>query len=445
MSSLDRLPPASEESEAAFLGSCLINSDGVDAGLDLNLKGDDFYKQDYGMVWRAMQSLAERGKAIDIVTVSEWLRKSNTGITASFVTGLMSASPTSMNAVHYAQIIKDKSMRRSLITAASNISGFAFDESDDIDTMLDKADNALRTAKEKAPLSGNDPDPGDILDRMEGAKASGPKTRLPALNAITSGMTPGHIWVVGGFSSTGKSAFGVNLVEDVVLAGGSVMIASTEMTQEQYMLRLMSLTSGVPQRKIRYGGMNMEETAAYQQSREFWKPAKIRIYDDLYNLTRIRRVAQRVRRELGGLDMLMVDFIQNINETGDEVKDARIAAIKLQALAKELDTCVIAMSQISNAQAIQQNEKGMGNYYAFKGSGAIKDAADLAIMLDRDRKNAPEVLWVYVVKNRHDSLATIGTKFDLPTGSVQQMTDEEQFDADPNSGRRSRRNVDDDA
>lgn len=445
MSSLDRLPPASEESEAAFLGSCLINSDGVDAGLDLNLKGDDFYKQDYGMVWRAMQSLAERGKAIDIVTVSEWLRKSNTGITASFVTGLMSASPTSMNAVHYAQIIKDKSMRRSLITAASNISGFAFDESDDIDTMLDKADNALRTAKEKAPLSGNDPDPGDILDRMEGAKASGPKTRLPALNAITSGMTPGHIWVVGGFSSTGKSAFGVNLVEDVVLAGGSVMIASTEMTQEQYMLRLMSLTSGVPQRKIRYGGMNMEEMAAYQQSREFWKPAKIRIYDDLYNLTRIRRVAQRVRRELGGLDMLMVDFIQNINETGDEVKDARIAAIKLQALAKELDTCVIAMSQISNAQAIQQNEKGMGNYYAFKGSGAIKDAADLAIMLDRDRKNAPEVLWVYVVKNRHDSLATIGTKFDLPTGSVQQMTDEEQFDADPNSGRRSRRNVDDDA
>lgn len=445
MSSLDRLPPASEESEAAFLGSCLINSDGVDAGLDLNLKGDDFYKQDYGMVWRAMQSLAERGKAIDIVTVSEWLRKSNTGVTASFVTGLMSASPTSMNAVHYAQIIKDKSMRRSLITAASKISGFAFDESDDIDTMLDKADNALRTAKEKAPLSGNDPDPGDILDRMEGAKASGPKTRLPALNAITSGMTPGHIWVVGGFSSTGKSAFGVNLVEDVVLAGGSVMIASTEMTQEQYMLRLMSLTSGVPQRKIRYGGMNMEEMGAYQQSREFWKPAKIRIYDDLYNLTRIRRVAQRVRRELGGLDMLMVDFIQNINETGDEVKDARIAAIKLQALAKELDTCVIAMSQISNAQAIQQNEKGMGNYYAFKGSGAIKDAADLAIMLDRDRKNAPEVLWVYVVKNRHDSLATIGTKFDLPTGSVQQMTDEEQFDADPNSGRRSRRNVDDDA
>jgi len=440
--SINSLPPASHESEAAFLGSCLINAEAVDAGLDAQLKSEDFHKPEYRQVWQAMLKLAEQHKAVDFVTVSEQIQKSDPDFGTSLLVTLTNQSPTSLNATHYATSVKDKSVRRHMLNAAQRISTMAYDETDDIDTMLDSADKALRAARDRAPQSGPAPTPGDIIDRMEKLKSSGPLTRLPKLNQISAGLVPGHLWVIGGYSSTGKSAFGVNLVEDVALSHGKIMIASTEMSQEQYMLRLLSLTSKVPQRVIRYGPMDMDQSTAYAAARDYWKTQRIRVFDDLYNMTRIRRVAQRTKVELGGLDMLMVDFIQNINETGDEVKDARMAAIKLQALGKELNCTVVAMSQISNAQAMQQQETGaMGNYYAFKGSGAIKDAADIAIMLDRDRVNYPEVLWCNVVKNRHDALARIGTNFDLPTGTVTQMTPDEEMQADPNSGGRRKANI----
>jgi hypothetical protein len=121
------------------------------------------------------------------------------------------------------------------------------------------------------------------------------------------------------------------------------------------------------------------------------------------------------------------------------VKDARVTAINLQALAKELDICVIALSQLSNAMAQQMNTEGLGNYYAFKGSGAIKDVADLAIMLDRDREKKPDVMWFNVVKNRHDGIGKFACHFSLDTGRLRQMSEEEMLDHDPNSGRRSRR------
>jgi replicative DNA helicase len=232
----------------------------------------------------------------------------------------------------------------------------------------------------------------------------------------------------------------VNLVQDIIDANKSVVVFSTEMSSEQYMQRLMAITAGIPTRVLRQGGMTLDQSANYKIARDLWTSARILFYDDLYTLPRIRRAAKKAKEKMG-IDVIIVDFIQNLSETGDEVKDARLAAIQLQAMAKELDVCVVALSQISNAMAQQQSEGTMGltNYYAFKGSGAIKDAADVAIMLDRDRVNNPEVLWLNVVKNRHDSIDRIGAKFFLDYGGILPMTTEEQTMADPNAGRKPRK------
>lgn len=441
--SIDRVPPQSHEAESAFLGGCLIDHDAVGVGIDLGLKREDFYTSENGAIWGAMVKLFDGRKRVDVVTVFESL-KDDRSLSAdfqpgSYLSGLAYETPTSLHAANYAAIIKEKSLRRGLIDAAYKISTIAHTDTGDIEAVLDKAEAALKRTLDQTPFVGRDPSPTDIIDRMESSKSSGIPTRIPYLNSISTGMVRGHIWVIGGFSSTGKTAFGVNLLEDVVLSGASAMLASTEMSQEQYMLRALSLTSGVPQRVIRHGGMNMEESLSYGRARDLWRGSKVRIFDDLYNVTRIRRMAKKVK-EAQGLDVLFVDFIQNLNETGDEVKDARIAAIQLQQLAKDLDICVVALSQISNAQAMQQQETGaMGNYYAFKGSGAIKDAADLAIMLDRDRVNKPDVMWCNVVKNRHDSMGRVALRFHLETGEVSQMSEDEMLDADPNSGRKSAR------
>lgn len=447
---IDHNPPHSLEAEKGLIGAALIGgAEAVDAAVDAALVADDFFRREHVVAWQAINHLYDNRKPIDIVTVAERIEEQGNwpqdGYVHSYLGSISNEVPSYVHASYYARIVKDKSVRRHLIAAAGTIAAVAYDESDDIDAALDKAEAALKKTKDKAPSLGRVPTPDDIIARMEGEKSTGVPTRWTALNAVSTGMVRGHLWVIGGFSSTGKSAVMVNLLEDVVRAGGSAMVASTEMSQEQYMLRLMSISSGVPQRVIRHGGMTLEQASSYKIARDFWKTAKVRVHDDLYNVNRIRRMARKAKEQMGGLDVVFVDFIQNLNETGDEVKDARIASIQLQQLAKDFDCCVVALSQISNAQAMHQQENGaMGNYYSFKGSGAIKDAADLAVMLDRDRVNKPDVMWFNVVKNRHDSLTRFAAKFDLETGRLDQMSPEEMADADPNSGRRSKRRTSDD-
>lgn len=432
--------PHSREAEASFLASCLMDENAVEIGLDLDIKPEDFFVPANADIWKVMTSLKNNRKVVDMITVSEALRGcASIEFPATFIADLSRANAgLSYNAKDYAQIVRDKASRRALLSATQQIAGLAYDESRHVDVIFDQADAAFRRVTAKVVDTSTDPSPAAVIERMEQTKSTGVPVKFPRLNQITGGLVKGHLWVVGGFSSTGKSAFAVNLLDDVARAGQASVMFSTEMSAEQYMHRMISLTSQIPQRVLKNGAMTLEESQSYKLATDYWKSKKVMIYDSLYTVTKIRRAAKRIK-EQQGLDVVFVDFIQNLSETGDEVKDARLAAIQLQAMAKELDVCVVALSQISNAQAMQQNESGaMGNYYAFKGSGAIKDAADVAIMLDRDRVNKPDVLWVNIVKNRHDSIDRLAGWFELSTGTIRPMTMDEQMAADPNSGRRSK-------
>ena len=434
--------PQSIEAEKSLLGSILVDDNAFDTVSDLNIVADDFYSDDHRDVWRAMVKVREKKQRIENLTVVDELRNSSRiEGPALFCHDLVAASAgLSYNVLQYAQIVKTKAARRAVVEAASQIASMGYDESQTIEVLMDKVESTVRRTVSRAPLSGVDPSPSAVMDRMEQVKSAGVPTRFPRLNQITGGLVKGHLWVIGGFSSTGKSAVAVNLIQDIVDANKAAVIFSTEMSSEQYMQRLMAVTAGIPTRVLRQGGLTIDQSATYKIARDLWTTAKVLFYDDLYTLPRIRRAAKKAKEKMG-VDVVIVDFIQNLSETGDEVKDARLAAIQLQAMAKELDVCVVALSQISNAMAQQQAEGTMGltNYYAFKGSGAIKDAADVAIMLDRDRVNNPEVLWLNVVKNRHDSIDRIGAKFFLDYGAITAMTVDEQVMADPNAGRKPRK------
>jgi replicative DNA helicase len=236
--------------------------------------------------------------------------------------------------------------------------------------------------------------------------------------------------VVGGFSSTGKSAFACNLAADVMLQRDKhVAIFSAEMTQEQFAIRMLALLSGIPAIHIRdHVSIGVEQHNNLEQAQEMFEKSNVKIYDSLFEMQAIRSEATRIKHQ-EGLDVLILDYIQNVRVIGDEVKDAREVALECQRLAKELSCTVIALSQVSNAYAQQDSaEKGMGDFYSFKGSGAIRDAADVAIMLRRDRKNQSSTLRVTVEKNRHGSA---GLRFDcdmnLATGRVVEM---ERYDGD---------------
>lgn len=434
--------PNSQEAEKSLLGAIIVDDYSYDIVSDLNITAEDFYVPEHVDIWRAMYRIRERKQKIDSVTLAEELRTSTRIESPALMChDLVAASAgLSYNVLQYAQIVKTKAARRAVVEAAQEIAALGYDESQTVEVLMDRVETTVRKTVSRAPLSGTDPSAVAVIERMEQIKSAGVPTRFPRLNQITGGLVKGHLWVIGGFSSTGKSAVAVNLIQDIVDANKAAVIFSTEMSSEQYMQRLMAITAGIPTRVLRQGGLSLEQSATYKVARDLWTTAKVLFYDDLYTLPRIRRAAKKAKEKLG-VDVIIVDFIQNLSETGDEVKDARLAAIQLQALAKELDVCVIALSQISNAMAQQQSEGNLGltNYYAFKGSGAIKDAADVAIMLDRDRVNNPEVLWLNVVKNRHDSIDRIGAKFYLDYGAISPMTPEEQTQADPNAGRKVRK------
>jgi replicative DNA helicase len=149
--------------------------------------------------------------------------------------------------------------------------------------------------------------------------------------------------------------------------------------------------------------------------------APMRIYDTSYRLQDIRRQAMAMK-EVQGLDLMVVDFLQNVYVDGDEVADARSTILDLQNLAKELDCTVLALSQVSNEYAKMENAK-KSNFYSFKGHGAIRDAADVAVMLRRDRIQSPGIMDFSVVKHRHGEIGEIPMRFDLKTGRLEDAPD----------------------
>jgi replicative DNA helicase len=148
--------------------------------------------------------------------------------------------------------------------------------------------------------------------------------------------------------------------------------------------------------------------------------APLRIYDTESQIAGIKSKSKRLKETMG-LDVIIVDFIQNVRAGGDEFSDARNVALELQSLAKELSVTVVAFSQVSNEQAKRQFESEDDNYFSFKSSGAIRDAADLALMLRRDRMGGSPYLNCKVLKNRHGEVGqNIVLNMHLETGHIEE-------------------------
>jgi replicative DNA helicase len=260
--------------------------------------------------------------------------------------------------------------------------------------------------------------------KSQGPQPSIPLYFSPTLQDITGGLHPGEMWVVGGFSSTGKSAFAVNMVIDILRARDKrVVIFNTEMTQETYMTRLMSNISGVPTRIIRDRvTIGHEQQESLSKAARYLRESPWKVYDTIGNIQAIRTEAMRLKND-EGLDVIILDYIQSMDGgTGEEVRDARTIANVCQSMAKELDCVVVAFSQLSNSYAQDDNTQGgTSNFYSFKGSGAIRDNADLALMLRRDRKNSSPMLSVRIEKNRSGEVGSFDCMMDLPTGRIREM------------------------
>jgi hypothetical protein len=219
-------------------------------------------------------------------------------------------------------------------------------------------------------------------------------------------LIPSHLWVIGGYTSHGKSAFAVELIWRVFQGTPSAKITlfSLEMNSQAYILRLASRCTGIPSLSILQGDHIPEVQRKIDEAFKIVNQKNLIVYDDIYEYEVISDRAKKIKDRCG-LDILVIDFIQNIWGKGSIYERMSIVSPKIQALAKELDCTVIALSQVSN-EAVNENIKTIG----YKGAGEIAAAADIGIWLERDKKD-DEILMVGIRKNRHGPLGKAKFRF----------------------------------
>jgi replicative DNA helicase len=400
---MDRLqtPPNSREAEQAVLGGLLLDTQAWDQVGDA-VGPEDFYGPDHRLIFEAIGDLVAVSKPIDVVTVSERLAtrgqlESAGGL--AYLGTLVRDTPTAANARAYAQIVREKSLLRSLVSAGHAISSSVFsEEGQSARELVNLAEQRVFEIAERGARRTDGAQwvrrmlPG-LIEKIDEWHSNpdalrGLATGFVDFDRRTGGLRGGDLVIVAGRPSMGKTTLAINMAENVALdpnVKGSVLIFSMEMPAEQLMTRMLSSWGGVPLQDIRSGRISDQDWSRISSATSQLQEARIFI-DESPGLTptELRARARRVKRE-HGLDIVVVDYLQLMQVTGTkENRATEISEISrgLKALAKELDVPVIALSQLN--RSVEQRENKRPVMSDLRESGAIEQDADMILFIYRD-------------------------------------------------------------
>jgi replicative DNA helicase len=394
-------PPHSTEAEQAVLGGLLIDQAAWDQVGDV-IVADDFYRPDHRLIFNALAELIGGGRPPDVVTCSEQLARRGQLEEAgglAYLTGLIRDTPTAANARAYAQIVRERSLLRQLISAGREITSAAFaSEGQSARDLVDEAEARVFAIAERSTgrregavgVSTLLPPLIDKIDEWHSNPSAlrGLATGFTDFDRKTGGLRPGDLVIVAGRPSMGKTTLAVNIAEYVAInpeKPSSVAIFSMEMPSEQLLTRMLSSIGGVPLNSIRSGQISDEDWVRVTAATSQLSGARIFI-DETPGLTptELRARARRVKRE-HGLELVVVDYLQLMQVPGTkENRATEIAEISrgLKALAKELGVPVIALSQLNRGVEQRQEKKPVMS--DLRESGAIEQDADMILLIYRE-------------------------------------------------------------
>jgi len=409
---VDRIPPQAIEAETAVLGSMLIEKEAVLKVLDI-LRDTDFYKGAHRNIFRIIRDLYMENQPVDTITVSAKLKTEKLledigG--GAYLTQLVNSVSTAANVEHYAEIVHEKAILRTLITVGSDIVGEAFNEKSSPTDILFKAGEILYKVSEDAQEKGFVPLSELVhpaLERIEKLHADkkdvpGLRTGFDDFDRMTAGLQPSELIIIAGRPSMGKTAFGLNIIENVALLEKlPVALFSLEMSKEQLMMRLLCSAAQVDAQKTRQGfiaGQNWSKLTTVAG-----KLAEAPIYiDDSATLnvmeirTRSRRLANELRMQNKQLSLIVIDYIQMMRGVGrSESRQLEMAEISrsLKALARDLKIPVIALSQLSRKPE-EKGREGKPQLSDLRESGALEQDADVVGFIYREsyyRRDDPDL------------------------------------------------------
>ena len=299
-----RVPPQSIEAELSVLGAMMLKKEAVTQAIEL-LRADEFYRQAHRVVFEAMESLVREGEPVDIVTVTESLRKSGLleqvgGIT--FLANLTNSVPSTANLAHYAKIVKEKAILRALIDVSTEIAGMAYEGSEDIAVQLDGAEQKIlaiaggRTTGAFTPIKDVVFDAVDRISELSKAKGgiTGLSTGLATLDSVTRGLQKSDLIIVAARPAMGKTAFVLNLATHVALQGGTVAFFSLEMPREQLMHRIFCAEGQIDATHLARGELDEEEWSRLVKVAD--RMIKTNLYFDDTSSTTVMDIRTRARR-----------------------------------------------------------------------------------------------------------------------------------------------------
>ena len=418
-----RVPPQSIEAELSVLGAMMLKKEAVTQAIEL-LRSDEFYRQAHRVVFEAMESLVREGEPVDIVTVTESLRKSGLleqvgGIT--FLANLTNSVPSTANLAHYAKIVKEKAILRSLIDVSTEIAGMAYEGSEDIAVQLDGAEQKIlaiaggRTTGTFTPIKDVVFDAMDRVNQLAQSKGgiTGLSTGLATLDSITRGLQKSDLIIVAARPAMGKTAFVLNLATHVALQGGTVAFFSLEMPREQLMHRIFCAEGQIDATHLARGELDEEEWSRLVKVAD--RMIKTNLYFDDTSSTTVMDIRTRARRLKAerGLDLIAIDYLQLIQAPGRaENRTLAVAEMtrSLKVLARELSVPIIVLSQLSRATEGRSDKRPMLS--DLRESGSIEQDADIVMFLYRedyynqDTENA-NITELSIAKHRNGATDTV--------------------------------------
>ena len=393
--------PHSLESEQALLG-CLILDPNIQFEILSSIKEEDFYTESHKYIFNAMLNLVNQNQTVDLVTLTDALEKqgvlSNVG-GMEYIAQLTSVIPSSANYKRYFDIVTRDSLLRKLIVGSSDIIDNCM-QSTDKDGALSYAEKTIfdlgteSENKDMVKIGTVIPDVMTRLDELTKDKnsARGIKTQFRGLDNLLNGVHNSDLMILAARPAVGKTSFAMNIIENIALQGYSCAVFSLEMSKEQLVQRMMCSVAGVSMSNASKGIMSQADWLKIVKAKKLLSNAKIYIDDSaLISPSQILSKCRRLKRK-GGLDIVMIDYIQLMTSNTSRKSDNRqneIAEISrsLKILAKEVNVPVLALSQLSRAV---ESRKGRPMLSDLRESGAIEQDADIVMFIHRPDKGATE-------------------------------------------------------
>ena len=431
-----KLPPHSIEAEQSVIGGLLLENEALDKIADI-LKAEDFYQFDHKTIFQHIGKLIERNRPADIVTVAESLEStaelSQIGGIA-YLGALAQNTPTAANIRRYAEIVRERAIMRKLVVVGSDIAESAYHPNGrDAQKLLDEAETKIFQIAEGGQRSSQGfidikvllPQVAERIDmlfsRDDPSDVTGIPTGFSDLDSMTSGFQGGDLIIVAGRPSMGKTAFSINIAENVALDTGlPVAIFSMEMASTQLAMRMIGSVGRLDQHRMRTGRLEDEDWEKLTTALGKLNEAPIFI-DEGASLSSfdVRARARRLHRQCGKLGLIVVDYLQLMSAPAGKQGENRATEISeisrsLKALAKELDCPVVALSQLN--RSVEQRPDKRPVMSDLRESGAIEQDADLILFIYRDEvynEDSPDkgTAEIIIAKQRNGPIGRIRLTF----------------------------------